>query len=74
MKSTLLLRIALLVMMLTSCVSGSEQAKAERKDPADMHPPSEAITGSKSRMNDSVIVPDSRPVGEVPAGSIDSVP
>ena len=48
--------LLLLLGAFASC--GNGQTDAELKDPAEVHPPSEAITDSTKIVNDSVIVPD----------------
>lgn len=51
--------LLLLVNTVVSC--GNGQTDAELKDPADVHPPSEAIPDSTTIVNDSVIVPEVTP-------------
>jgi hypothetical protein len=47
--------------ILASCGTNDDQTDAELKDPAVVHPPSEAIPDSTKLVNDSVIVPDITP-------------
>lgn len=56
MRKSFCFSLLFLLVTLVSC--GNSQTDAELKDPAEVHPPSEAITDSTKIVNDSVIVPD----------------
>lgn len=64
--------LLLLVGTVVSC--GNNQTDAELKDPATVHPPSEAIPDSTTIVNDSVIVPNVTPDSGSQSRSNDTTP
>lgn len=62
--------IFVLVLGLQACNSGDTGVE---KDPAVVHPPSEAIPDSAKLVNDSVIMPDTQPNNGSQVGNSDSI-
>jgi hypothetical protein len=73
MKVNLLIGAILLCAMVSGCGDGNDRNDAGMKDPATVHPPSEAIPDSTKLVNDSVIMPDTTPNNGAQVGSSDSI-
>ncbi len=71
MKFNRLVPALLIAGLLFGC--DNTETTGGEKDPAEVHPPSEAIPDSTKIVGDSVIVPDTVPDTDKKAGSQDSV-
>ena len=64
---------ALIMFAAVSCHDAEENSEQQLKNPAETHPPSEAIPDSTRLVNDSVIVADTTRGNGSQVGSSDSI-